>query len=111
MKNGTIKRVKTLQTYELESVRTGVATIRMATRILTPIRDPAIRSQLMHRESTGTVRFDVEAGRILSQRVEVDRQVVGFRTAASRTHYKTHFTEKLLPAAAKTAARPAGRRG
>jgi hypothetical protein len=106
LKNGMIKRIKTLQSYTLENVQTGVATIRMATRILTPVDDPAIRSQLMHRESTGTVRFDVDAGRILSQQVDVDRQVVGFRTAASSTHYVTRFTERLLPDA-ETATRAA----
>ncbi len=98
LKNGLFKRVRTVQTYTLESVRTGVATIRMTTRIVTPISDPAIRSQLIHRESDSTVRFDIRAGRILSQQVDVDKQVIGFHSAASRTHYVTRFTERLLPA-------------
>ena len=83
-----------------------MATIRVATQILTPIHDPAIESQLIQYESAGTVRFDIDAGRILGQQMEVDKGVVGFRGEASSIHYLTRFTEDFLPEA-KLAARPA----
>ncbi len=93
---GGIKKVKARQTFTLKSVKTGVATICVATQILTPIDDPALESQLIQRESSGTVRFDIDAGRIISQQMDVDKHVVGFRGAASSLHYVTCFTEKLL---------------
>ena len=105
LRSGGIKRVKTLQSFELASVKTGVATIRVATRILSLIRDPAIRSQLVQLESSGEVKFDVDAGCILGQQMDVDKHVVGFHTEASSLHYTSRFTEKLLPAETKTAKR------
>jgi len=106
LNNGAVKKVQTLQSFTLTGVQTGVATIEVATKILTPIHDPAIEAKLIQRESAGTVRFDVDAGRVLGQQMDLDRRVVGFSGDASVLHYLTRFTEKLLPAEATTAARP-----
>ncbi len=100
---GGIKKIKTQQTFTLTGVKTGIATIGVATQILTPVHDPAIEAQLIQRESNGTVRFDIDAGRIIHQRMDVDKRVVGFRGKASSLHYLTRFTEELLPTPAKTA--------
>jgi hypothetical protein len=107
---GTVKKVKTRQQFTLESVKTGVATIHVATQILTPIDDPALESQLIQCHSRGTVRFDVDAGRVLGQQMEADKRVVGYPNPASSFHYLTRFAEKLLPAVAKTARRASDRR-
>jgi hypothetical protein len=84
---GTVKKVKTRQKFTLENVKMGVATIAVAT------------------QSRGTVKFDIDAGRILSQQMDVDRQVVGHPNSASSFHYLTRFTERLLPPDLQTAAR------
>ncbi len=96
--NGTVVKVKTQQKYSLERVKNGVATIHMATVILTPIHDPAIEAQLIQRQTEGTIRFDVEAGRVLSQQMDLDKRVVGFAGKAdpSSLHYLTRFTEDLI---------------
>ena len=108
LENGMVKKVKTLQTFKLQSVKTGVATIQVATKILTPIHDPALEAKLIQREQSGTVRFDVDAGRILSQQMDLDRRVVGFtpNNPASSLHYLMRFTEELLPEEPQTASRP-----
>jgi hypothetical protein len=102
---GSIRRVKALQTYTLLGVKTGVASIRVVTQILTPIHDPAIEAQLVQFETSGTVRFDIDAGRIISQQLDVDKGVVGFRGEASSIRYVTRFTEEFLSAEEKLAAR------
>lgn len=104
--SGAVKKVKTSQKFTLASVKHGVAVIEVANQILTPIHDPAIESQLIHRQSSGTVRFDVDAGRVLRQRMDLDKRVVGFHTAASSLHYLTRFTEEFLPEDRRTANRP-----
>ena len=104
--SGLVKKVKTVQKFTLASVKTGVATIEVSTQILTPIHDPAIEAQLIQHHSSGTVRFDVDAGRVLAMRMDLDKRVVGFHTAASSLHYLTRFTEQLLPDQPKTAGRP-----
>ena len=102
---GAIKKIKAKQQFTLSDVKTGIATIEVATQILTPIHDPAIEAQLIQRESHGTVRFDIEAGRIVGQQMDLDKRVVGFRGEASSLHYLTRFTEEFLPAKTQTASR------
>ena len=55
------------------------------------------------------MRFDVDEGRVLSQQIDIDKHVVGFRGDASSIHYVNRFCERLAPAAAKTAAVPSNR--
>jgi hypothetical protein len=94
--NGTVKKVKAMQQFVLEEVKTGVATIRVSTDILTPVTDPAIESQLVQRETAGRVRFDIDAGRIIAQQMDIDKHVVGFRGEASSIHYVNRFSERLV---------------
>ena len=82
----------------MEEVKTGVATIRFSTDVLTPVTDPMVESQLVQRESVGRVRFDIDEGRILSQQIDIDKHVVGFRGDASSIHYVNRFSERLAPA-------------
>jgi hypothetical protein len=101
--SGGVKKVKAVQQFTLESVKTGVAVIRVSTDVLTPITDPAIESQLVQRESAGTVRFDIDEGRVLGQQLDIDKHVVGFRGDASSIHYVNRFCERLLPPEVRTA--------
>ena len=103
---GGVVKIKTRQVFALEGVKTGVATIRVATQILSPVHDPAIASQLIQYQSAGTVRFDIDAGRVLGQQMDVDKGVVGFRGEASSIHYLTRFTEEFSPGETAVAARP-----
>jgi hypothetical protein len=105
LEGGGIKRIKAIQQFVLESVKTGVATIAVSTDILTPITDPAVESQLVQRESKGRVRLDVDAGCVIGQQMDIDKHVVGFRGEASSIHYLNRFTEQLLPAEPRTAER------
>ena len=109
LESGGVKRVKAIQQYTLEDVKTGVATIQVSTEVLTPITDPAIESQLVQREVAGRVRFDIDAGRILSQQMDIDKHVVGFRGDASSIHYVNRFSEQFLPEAVKTAGKDKAR--
>jgi hypothetical protein len=93
--------------YQLDKVENGVATISVET-VLPPVNDPKIRAQLIQRLTRGTARFDLKAGRVLSQKTELDEQVIGFHGADSSLHYLGRFTEELLAADSKTAAKPAG---
>ena len=92
-------------TAKVKSLKTGVATILVETQILTPISHPAIEAKLIQQASRGRVRFDVDAGRILSQQNELDRRVIGFRGQASSLHYLTSFEEKLVEPPLATAGR------
>lgn len=105
--NGSVRKVKTLQKFTLDAVKTGVASIRVRTVIITPIDDPSLMTQLIQRLSSGTVKFDIDAGRVLSQDMELDEKVVGFRGQASSVHYATEFTERQITSPA-IASEPGG---
>ncbi|MGW8258305.1 MAG: hypothetical protein ACWGMZ_12530 [Thermoguttaceae bacterium] len=97
LETGGMKKIKAVQQFTLESVKTGVAKIQVSTQILTPITDPAIEAKIVQRESTGTVHFDIDAGRVIEQQMDVDKHVIGFRGGASSLHYVASFSEKWIP--------------
>ena len=97
LETGGVKKIKAVQQFKLESVKTGVASIRVSTQFISPVTDPAIEAQVVQHESTGMVRFDIDAGRIIGQQMDVDKHVVGFRGQASSLHYVTRFTEQWIP--------------
>ncbi|MBX7167222.1 MAG: hypothetical protein K1X74_12910 [Pirellulales bacterium] len=98
LKTGELKSIKTRQRFTLAEVTGDVARIEIATEILTPIHDPAIEAQLIQRESAGTVQFDIAAGRIVGQQIDLDKSVVGYAGEGSSLRYITRFSEELLDA-------------
>jgi len=97
LKDGPVKRIKTRQVYQLKKVQTGVATIAVRTEVLTPVDDPAVQSQLVQRIKRGEVRFDVDAGRVLQQQMDIDETVIGFSGADSLMKYLARLSEEILP--------------
>lgn len=93
----TIKRIKTRQSYTLEKVQTGVATIAVQTQILTPVSDPVIQSQLVQRIKRGEVKFDVDAGRVLTEQLDIDETVIAFNGPESVMKYLSRLTEEVVP--------------
>ena len=83
--------------------------IGVVTQILTPVTSKEVEAQLVQRYTEGTVRFDIDAGRMFGQQIDLDRRVVGYPNAKSSMHYRTRFTEKLLNSADLTAAKPKSR--
>lgn len=96
--DGQQLRVKTRIVYTLQAVKTGIATIGVKTEVLTPVNDPAIKGQLVQQLTNGTVKFDIDAGRVYSQQIDWDETVVGFNGADSLMKYLARFTEELIPA-------------
>jgi hypothetical protein len=93
LKSGRVQAIQIRKQYKLEQVKNGLATISVRTQVLTPVSDPKIQSQLMQRLQHGTIKFDLDAGRIYSSKMELDERVIGFRGAASMIHYLSRMTE------------------
>ncbi|MEO8497057.1 MAG: DUF6263 family protein, partial [Planctomycetota bacterium] len=96
--DGRVKKINIRKNYALEKVQTGVATISVKTEVLTPVNDARIESQLVQQLTDGTIKFDVDAGRVISKEMNWDETVVGFNGADSMMKYLARFTEELLPA-------------
>lgn len=101
---GPRKAVRTRLRYRLESIRDGIATIAVDTTVLTPLDDPRLEARLLERIWDGTIRFDIESGRIVSRRTAIDRRVVGFGGPQSSVRYKASLAEK--PAAPAGPSKP-----
>ncbi|WP_164102374.1 hypothetical protein [Candidatus Laterigemmans baculatus] len=102
---GTQKIIKIRELYTLEKVQTGVATISVRSEPLTPIEDQAVKSQLVQQLSNGTIRFDIDAGRVLSRQLDWDETVVGFQGASSMMEYRARLTEELEASESQRTAR------
>jgi hypothetical protein len=99
------KMIKVRELYCLEKVSAGVATISIATQPLTPIHDPAVEAQLIQQLSKGTIKFDIDSGRLLSKRLDWSEKVFGFQGPESSMRYGAQWTEELLPSRARMAAK------
>jgi len=94
-KSGAKLTVRTRRVCTLRRAEAGVAVIGVEYQILTPV-GPFVESQLVERLTKGTVRFDIEHGRMLSQTLDADRRVIGFSGEASSMHYVSRMEERLL---------------
>ena len=98
MEDGRVKRINTRQQYELKAVEDGIAKIAFDTQILTPgIRDqPKIMVQIVQRLNSGTIDFDIAAGRVTRQQLKLDETIIGFNGAKSIMNYSGRFNEELI---------------
>jgi hypothetical protein len=103
LEDGKYKVIKVRELYRLEKVSAGVATITMEAQPLTPVFDPAIEAQLIQQLSKGTIKFDIDNGRILSKHLDWSENVVGFRGAESAMRYDATWSEELLPSSSRVA--------
>ncbi|MCA9266278.1 MAG: hypothetical protein KDA60_20600 [Planctomycetales bacterium] len=101
--DGRYQTIKTRQRYRLEKVAVGVATIAVETQILTPVDDGRVRSQLIQKLSKGEIKFDIDAGRLISKRLEWNEVVVGFNGPESNMSYVASMTERLVTETPQTA--------
>lgn len=106
LNDGGTRKIKARQLYRLESVEGNVASLHLETQVLSPVNDPQIESQLVQSKASGTIRFDIAAGRLVSQQSDVDEQVHGFQGPGSSMHYVTRFSEKLLADPTRAAVYP-----
>jgi hypothetical protein len=106
LSGGRSRKVQTRQRYELKSVAHGVATIAVDYQVLTPLSDPSIEAQLVQRLSSGTIKFDIDAGRLINQQRDVDKRILGISGEASSMHYLMRFTEELLDSEVEVAEQP-----
>lgn len=94
-----LKQNVTLQrTFELTKLENQVATINLKTSVITPLSNPQIELQLMHRTPAGVIEFDLAKGCILSQRTVTSKTIVGAFGAQSQASGSMETVERWLPA-------------
>lgn len=100
---GLIKPIKIRELYTLEKVKTGVATISIVSEPLTPIDQESIRAQVIQQLSNGTIKFDLDAGHLISKELNWDETVVGFQGPNSMMEYRARMSERLIDNVIRTA--------
>lgn len=105
-KSGAKLQVRTRRVCTLKKVEAGIATIKVEYQVLTPV-SPFVESQLVQRMMKGLVRFDLERGRVVSQKLDTDRRVLGFAGGASSMRYVSRYEEWLLKPGEKLARKSA----
>jgi hypothetical protein len=90
------KAVRTRLRYQVDAIDDGIATISVDTTVLTPIDDPRLEARLLERIWDGTIRFDIEQGRVRSRSTATDRRVVGFEGPQSSIRYKASLEEHVV---------------
>jgi len=105
-KSGAKLQVRTRRVCTLKKVEAGIATIWVEYQVLTPVSS-FIKSQLVQRMTKGLVRFDLERGRVVSQKLDADRRVLGFAGGSSSMHYVSRYKERLLKPGEKLARKSA----
>lgn len=94
-KSGGEQKVRTRRVCTLKHVKSGIATFSVEYQILTPV-SAFIESQLVERLTKGIIRFDIEKGRVVSQKFDGDRRILGFAGGTSSMHFRSRLEEKLL---------------
>ncbi len=74
---GVKRQIKLLRTYRLENVDDGVATIGFFTSVMSTVKAPALKAQLLQATPQGEIRFDIENGKLLRKEFRFDRMVMG----------------------------------
>ena len=103
---GETKSIKTRWHHKLTDVKDGIATIEVTYQVLSPT-DAGVELELVQRMMTGEVQFDIAKGRIQSQKMDVDKRIIGFAGPTSSMQYIMKMEEKLQQEEPKTAAKPA----
>ena len=84
------------RSYELAEVKDNLATIKMRTALITPIRDARILAQLIQMTPSATITFDVKRGRLVSRTLTIDKTEYGAVGGNSTMHAKSKREERCL---------------
>lgn len=103
--DGTVKTVRFRELFRLDKVSAGVATIAVRSEMLTAVSEPKEEAQVLQQLSNGTIRFDIDAGRMLSKELAWDKVVVGFSGAGSIMDYSARLEEQVKNAIVRSSDR------
>jgi hypothetical protein len=102
---GATKQIQTRRHHKLAKVTGDIATIEVTYQVLSPV-DPSQEAQLIERMMSGTVEFNIATGRVVGQKMGVDKRILGFAGPTSSMQYVMTMTEKLLNPPKTIAAQP-----
>lgn len=104
--SGLLQEFPLIRTYRLVSVKGDLATIRLETASVKPLRDVGLQIQAAQLLPSATIVFDMRRGLIVSRIAKTESKVHGGAGPGTLLHVSSLREEKLVPkklaAAAKT---------
>jgi hypothetical protein len=94
-KDGTQRLVKFRELFQLQKVSAGVATVSVKSEPLSTMGEPSEEAQVLQQLSNGTIRFDIDAGRMISKELAWDHQVVAFSGPGSVLEYSARLDDRV----------------
>lgn len=104
-KAGGTLAIEARRHYKLTAVDDNIAAIEVTYQVLSPI-NAYIEAQIIQRLMNGTIKFDIGAGRVIGQQMEVDKRVLGYAGNTSSMHYVMRMEETLLVGTPEVARKP-----
>jgi hypothetical protein len=89
------KTIQTRRHHKLANVKNGIATIEVTYQVLSPI-DAQIEMQMVQRLMQGEARFDIEKGRVIGQKMNIDKRIIGFAGPTSSMQYVMKMEESII---------------
>ena len=88
----TVKKIKIMQEYSLETIHSGLATIKFSSFPFTPL---TAKEEAQHFEhfASGTMELDLEAGHFIRQEATINRIAVGVQRDSDSIRYLSRLTE------------------
>jgi hypothetical protein len=95
-KDGTQRLVKFREFFKLEKISAGVATVSVKSEPLSTMGEPSEEAQILQQLSNGTIRFDIDAGRMIAKELAWDHQVVAFSGPGSVLEYSARLNDEVV---------------
>ncbi|MBL8818482.1 MAG: hypothetical protein JNL58_20815 [Planctomyces sp.] len=100
--------IQILQTFRLDSVENGIATISFNSSIESPVSNPSIQAQLIQSTPKGTLRFDINRGIMLEKKFRFDESVLNALGSNSLLNSHGSYTEEFVESASSVPAAEQG---
>ena len=94
--------------YTLDSVQGNVATVSFKTSVLTPVKNPTIAIQLIQRETSGKLEFDMTRGAMITRNVDSNKSVINPAGNNTAMHSTSYLLERMVTSTAAISDIPAG---
>lgn len=101
------QKITLIRKFRLLSVENRIARIELKTGIVTPVNDPQIEAQLIQRDLSGVIEFDLDRGTIVSRKHTVNKTVVNPFGNPSSLKAVSSYEERLTPLVAGAVKPPA----
>ncbi len=93
---GTGEKYQAQQRYECKKIEAGKASLSLATEFKTMPDNARERLPLLQKDLKGDIVFDVQAGRLISARLTIDKTVENHQGKGSSYHFKSEIVREWV---------------